>query len=141
MTPSGRPGAGIRTAAAEGELDWLLADFAKAMPGVRHALVVSADGLRLAASGRLDTSFADRLAAAASGLVSLARGASRVLADEPLSQVIVEMADGYLFVSSLSQGSTLTVYAERQSDIGLLGYEMTMLAHRVGHLLSSAPRS
>jgi hypothetical protein len=64
-----------------------------------------------------------------------------VLADEPLSQVIVEMADGYLFVSSLSQGSTLTVYAERQSDIGLLGYEMTMLAHRVGHLLSSAPRS
>ena len=51
------------------------------------------------------------------------------------------MADGYLFVSSLSQGSTLTVYAERQSDIGLLGYEMTMLAHRVGHLLTSAPRS
>jgi predicted regulator of Ras-like GTPase activity (Roadblock/LC7/MglB family) len=64
-----------------------------------------------------------------------------VLADEPLSQVIVEMADGYLFVSSLSQGSTLTVYAERQSDIGLLGYEMTMLANRVGHLLASTPRS
>ena len=124
-----------------GELDWLLADFAKGMPGVRHALVVSADGLRLAGSGRLDPSFADRLAAAASGLVSLARGASRVLADEPLSQVIVEMADGYLFVSSLSQGSTLTVYAERQSDIGLLGYEMTMVAHRVGHLLTSAPRN
>lgn len=123
-----------------GELDWLLADFAKAMPGVRHALVVSADGLRLAASELLDPSFADRLAAAASGLVSLSRGTAKVLAAEPVSQTIVEMAGGYLFVSSLSQGSTLTVYAERDCDIGLLGYEMTMLANRAGHLLTATPR-
>ncbi|WP_037078573.1 roadblock/LC7 domain-containing protein [Pseudonocardia spinosispora] len=123
-----------------GELDWLLADFAKAMPGVRHALVVSADGLRLAASETLDPSFADRLAAAASGLVSLSRGTAKVLAAEPVSQTIVEMAGGYLFVSSLSQGSTLTVYADRDCDIGLLGYEMTMLANRAGHLLAAAPR-
>jgi predicted regulator of Ras-like GTPase activity (Roadblock/LC7/MglB family) len=123
-----------------GELDWLLADFAKAMPGVRHALVVSADGLRLAASEQLDSAFADRLAAAASGLVSLSRGTAKVLGAEPVSQTIVEMAGGYLFVSSLSQGSTLTVYADRECDIGLLGYEMTMLANRAGHLLSATPR-
>ncbi|HWN35183.1 MAG TPA: roadblock/LC7 domain-containing protein [Pseudonocardia sp.] len=125
---------------ASGELDWLLADFAKAMPGVRHALVVSADGLRLAASEQLDPAFADRLAAAASGLVSLSRGTAKVLAAEPVSQTIVEMAGGYLFVSSLSQGSTLTIYADRDCDIGLLGYEMTMLANRAGHLLAATPR-
>jgi hypothetical protein len=123
-----------------GDLDWLLADFAKAMPRVRHALVVSADGLRLAASEQLDPAFADRLAAAASGLVSLSRGTAKVLAAEPVSQTIVEMAGGYLFVSSLSQGSTLTVYADRECDIGLLGYEMTMLANRAGHLLAATPR-
>jgi predicted regulator of Ras-like GTPase activity (Roadblock/LC7/MglB family) len=123
-----------------GELDWLLADFAKAMPGVRHALVVSGDGLRLAASEQLDPAFSDRLAAAASGLVSLSRGTAKVLAAEPVSQTIVEMAGGYLFVSSLSQGSTLTVYADRECDIGLLGYEMTMLANRAGHLLAATPR-
>jgi hypothetical protein len=123
-----------------GELDWLLADFVKETPGVRHSLVVSADGLRLAASELLDPAFADRLAAATSGLISLARGAAKVLAAEPVSQTIVEMAGGYLFVSSLAQGSTLTVYADRECDIGLLGYEMTMLANRAGHLLAATPR-
>jgi hypothetical protein len=132
----------VRPAApAGGQLDWLLADFAKAIPGVRNALVVSGDGLRVAASERLDSSFADRLAAAASGLVSLSRGTAKLLGAEPVSQTIVEMAGGYLFVSSLSQGSTLTVFAERECDMGLLGYEMTMLANRVGHLLTSAPRN
>jgi len=77
---------------------------------------------------------------AASGLVSLSRGTAKVLGAEPVSQTIVEMAGGYLFVSSLSQGSTLTVYADRECDIGLLGYEMTMLANRAGHLLSATPR-
>jgi uncharacterized protein len=33
------------------------------------------------------------------------------------------------------------VYAERCCDIGLVGYEMTMLASRVGHALSPAPRT
>lgn len=124
-----------------GQLDWLLADFAQAIPGVRHALVVSRDGLRLATSQHLHANLADRLSAAASGLVSLARGAARMLDAEPVNQTIIEMEGGYLFVSSLSQGSTLSVYAERDCDIGLLGYEMTMLAGRVGHVLTSAPRT
>jgi predicted regulator of Ras-like GTPase activity (Roadblock/LC7/MglB family) len=37
--------------------------------------------------------------------------------------------------------ATLAVYAERRCDIGLVGYEMTMLASRVGHALSPAPRT
>ena len=51
------------------------------------------------------------------------------------------MAGGYLFVTSVSQGATLAVYAERRCDIGLVGYEMTMLASRVGHALTPAPRT
>jgi predicted regulator of Ras-like GTPase activity (Roadblock/LC7/MglB family) len=82
----------------------------------------------------------DQLSAAASGLVSLARGAAQLLSLAPVSQTIVEMTGGYLFLTSISQGSTLSVVAERHCDMGLVGYEMTMLASRVGHALTPAPR-
>ena len=129
------------TAAAANRLDWLLVDFARETPGVTTALVVSVDGLPLAASSGVTDAFADQLAAAASGLVSLARGTAHLLNAGALSQTILEMAGGYLFVTSVSQGATLAVYAERRCDIGLIGYEMTMLASRVGHALTPAPRT
>ncbi|HYY82316.1 MAG TPA: roadblock/LC7 domain-containing protein [Actinomycetes bacterium] len=123
-----------------GRLDWLLADFVRGTPGVRHALVVSVDGLRLAASERVDTRLADRLSAATSGLVSLARGTARLLEAEPVTQTIVEMGGGFLFVTSIGEGSTLAVVTDRHCDMGMVGYEMTMLAARVGHALTPAPR-
>jgi predicted regulator of Ras-like GTPase activity (Roadblock/LC7/MglB family) len=125
---------------AVGQLDWLLAEFVRGTPGVIHALVVSGDGLRLAASAQVDQVLGDQLSAATSGLVSLARGAARLLRAEPVTQTIVEMAGGYLFATAVSAGSTLTVFASRRCDMGMVGYEMTMLAARVGHILTPAPR-
>ena len=124
-----------------GQLDWLLVEFVRDTPGVVHGVVVSGDGLRLATSQGVGTALGDQLAAAASGLVSLARGTATLLGAGAVSQTILEMAGGYLFVTSVSQGATLAVYAERQCDIGMVGYEMTMLASRVGHVLTPAPRS
>ncbi len=123
-----------------GQLDWLLTDFMRGTPGVLHALVVSGDGLPLAASDRIDTVLGDQLSAATSGLVSLAKGTAQLLSLAPVNQTIVEMTGGYLFMTSISQGSTLAVVAERHCDMGLVGYEMTMLASRVGHALTPAPR-
>lgn len=123
-----------------GQLDWLLTEFMRATPGVLHALVVSGDGLPLAASEGVDMMLGDQLSAAASGLVSLARGAAQLVNLAPVSQTIVEMTGGYLFMTSISQGSTLAVVAERHCDMGLVGYEMTMLASRVGHALTPEPR-
>lgn len=125
---------------ADGRLDWLLTDFAERTRGVVHAVVVSGDGLRLAASSGVDAVLADQLAAATSGLVSLARGTAQLLHAEPVTQTIVEMAAGYLFATAISQGSTLVVCTDRSCDIGLVGYEMTMLASQVGHVLTPAPR-
>jgi predicted regulator of Ras-like GTPase activity (Roadblock/LC7/MglB family) len=68
--------------------------------------------------------------------VSLARGTATLLEAEPVSQTIVEMAGGYLFATSISLGSTLAVVTDRSADMGLVGYEMTMLASRVGHALT-----
>jgi Roadblock/LC7 domain len=46
-------------------------------PGVAHAMVVSADGLSIAVSERLDRAMTDQLAAIASGVASLSQGAAR----------------------------------------------------------------
>jgi predicted regulator of Ras-like GTPase activity (Roadblock/LC7/MglB family) len=132
MTASGQTGR---------RMDWLLDDFVRATPGVRHSLVISGDGLRLAASREVGTALADGLSAAASGLVSLAGAAASLLEADPVSQTIVEMAGGYLFATTISKGSLLVVYTERQCDMGLVGYEMTMLANRVGHVLTPAGRA
>jgi predicted regulator of Ras-like GTPase activity (Roadblock/LC7/MglB family) len=122
-------------------MDWLLSDFARSTPGVVHGLVVSSDGLRLAATPEVGPVLADQLSAAASGLVSLARGAATLLNGLPVRQTILEMAGGYLFLTTISHGSLLAVYTERNADMGLVGYEMTMLASRVGHALTPAARS
>src|SRR5215217_1616352 len=53
-------------------LNWLVSNFARSVPGVAHAIVVSADGLLMAVSERLDRARADQLAAVASGLAVLA---------------------------------------------------------------------
>lgn len=123
-----------------GDLDWMLAEFARETPGVRRAVVVSADGLRLAVSPGIGTNLGDQLSAAASGLTSLARGTAHLLQSEPVTQVILEMAGGYFFVSAISHGAVLAVDADRRCDIGLIGYEMTLLAGRAGHALTPAAR-
>jgi uncharacterized protein len=130
----------IQTAEASRQLDWLVSDFVRRVAGVTHALVVSGDGLKLAISDRIDESAADQLAAVASGLVSLTRGAARCFDAEPVVQTIVETAGGYFFVASISEGSTLAVFAAAECDIGMIGYEMAMLVTRVGQLLVPGPR-
>jgi hypothetical protein len=124
----------------DGQMDWLLVDFARDTPGVVRAIVVSADGLRLATSPGTDAGLADRLSAASSGLVSLARGTAHLLETGPVTQTILEMAGGYLFVTAISYGATLAVQTDRRCDLGVVAYEMTMLAARVEHALTPAPR-
>lgn len=132
--PTGMPDVG------SGQLDWLLADFVRDTAGVRQVVVVSADGLRMAVSPGVGPALGDQLAAASSGLTSLARGTAKLLGAEPVTQVILEMAGGYFFVSAISHGATMAVHADSGCDIGLVGYEMTMLAHRAGHVLTPGLR-
>lgn len=122
-------------------LDWLLVDFARETPGVLAAVVVSVDGLPLAVSATVTDALADQLSAAASGLVSLARATTQLLKSGTLTQTILEMSEGYLFVTSVSRGATVAVHATRQCDLGLVGYEMTMLAERVGRALDPGIRT
>jgi predicted regulator of Ras-like GTPase activity (Roadblock/LC7/MglB family) len=121
-------------------LDWLLVDFSRETPGVLAAVVVSVDGLPLAVSAGVTDELSDQLSAAASGLVSLARATAQLLASGALTQTILEMTEGYLFVTSISRGATVAVHASRQADLGLVGYELTLLAERVGRALDPGVR-
>jgi uncharacterized protein len=50
----------------------------------------------------------------------------------------VAMRQGFLFVSSISDGSCLGVVATRNCDIGLVGYQTTLLVERAGQVLTPA---
>jgi predicted regulator of Ras-like GTPase activity (Roadblock/LC7/MglB family) len=50
------------------------------------------------------------------------------------------MRGGYLFVTSVGEGSALAVFAAPDCDIGMIGYEMTLLVARAGKLLTSPVR-
>jgi uncharacterized protein len=122
-------------------LNWLVSNFARSVPGAAHAIVLSADGLLMAVSDRLDRARADQLAAVASGLASLTQGAARIFAGGTVTQTIVEMERGFLLVMSVSDGSCLAVLAAPKCDIGLIGYEMALLVARTGEVLTPELRA
>jgi uncharacterized protein len=122
-------------------LNWLVGNFAKATPGVAHAMVVSADGLPVAVSARLDRPRADQLAAIASGLASLTIGASRCFGGGLVKQTVVEMEGGFMFVMSISDGSCLAVLAASACNVGVVAYEMAVLVARAGDVLTPSLRA
>jgi uncharacterized protein len=122
-------------------LNWLVANFARSVPGAAHAILLSADGLLMAVSERLDRARADQLAAVASGLASLTQGAARIFSGGQVTQTIVEMEKGFLFVMAVSDGSCLAVLAAPSCDVGLIGYEMALLVARTGAVLTPELRA
>jgi uncharacterized protein len=115
---------------------WLLNGFVDKTSGVSDAVAVSSDGLLMAMSSTLDRAPAEQLAAIISGMVSLGNGASGCFGFDGLEQVIVAMRKGFLFVSAISDGSCLGVVATKGCDIGLVGYQTTLLVERAGSVLT-----
>lgn len=117
---------------------WLLGNFVKSVPGVHHTLVVSADGLLMAMSDELGREQGDQLAAIVSGLSSLTRGAARELGGGAVRQSIVEMDHLFLFTTAINDGSVLAVVADATCDVGMVGYEMTLLVSRAETTMTPA---
>lgn len=118
------------------DLNWLLSGFSDRTPGVIESIVVSVDGLLIAASKGLDRATADRIAAVASSLSSITRGASKVFDGGAMRQVMVAYANGYVVLTTLREGAVLAVLAAANSDMGLIGHEMATLGQQVGGVLS-----
>ena len=123
-----------------GELDWLLANMAETVDRVRQAVILSADGLALGASPGMTRDEADHLAALASGVQSLARGAGQHIAGGEVRQTVIEMDAALLFIAAAGMGTCLAVVAEVDADAGVVSYEMAVLVKRVGKHMVANPR-
>lgn len=109
------------------ELDLTLARFVSRVPGVRHAIAVGSDGLLSAMSPHIPRDRADAMAAITSGLVSLTTRSSRLLEGGNVAMTVVEMRGGHLFMMPGAGGNALVVWAEHNSDVGQVGYELAVL--------------
>ena len=128
----------VQAPADRHQFNWLLGNFVQHTDGVRDAVAVSSDGLLIAASDGLDRGDADHLAAIVSSLASVARSAARRYDFDGLKLIMIEMRRGFLLVSVMDGGSCLGVVAGSESDLGLVGYEISRLAERFGALLTPA---
>ncbi|MFE6717536.1 roadblock/LC7 domain-containing protein [Streptomyces albidoflavus] len=116
-------------------LGWLLDDLTQRVSFVRHALVLSNDGLVTGASSGLAREDAEHLAAVSSGLHSLAKGSGQHFRAGGVRQTMIEFDDAVLFVTAAGDGSCLCVLSSADADLGLVAYEMTLLVNRVGEHL------
>lgn len=124
----------------ERNLDWIVSKFVEEVPSAAHAILVSADGLLMAASSSIPSDRAEQVAAVSSGLASLAVGAARLFDGGAVLQTVVEMQNGYLLLMSVGDGSNLACLTQDSADIGQVGYEMALLVDRVGRMVQAQAR-
>lgn len=122
-------------------LQWLINNFVDNTPGVSHTVVVSADGQLLLNSEGLPRDRADQHVSVVAGLKTLTTAASRLFECGEVNHTVVEMEQGFLFVMSIPDDSTLGVLAFPESDIGLVGYEMAILCDRAALIFTPDVRA
>lgn len=121
--------------------DRMLKELAEGVPGIRQVVVLSADGMHIASYGGEPAS-ADRIAAASSGLQSLAAavGAEIPGSDGKMRMVVIEVSGGYFYLMAAGAGAYLAVLAKEAADAGLVTQRMHDLVARMGTHLTSPPR-
>ncbi|MET7771765.1 roadblock/LC7 domain-containing protein [Nocardia sp. NPDC005366] len=119
------------------KLGWLLEDLN--VPGVRFAVLLSDDGLRIAHSTGITRDNAERFSAAASGLRSLGKALGEFCGglESGLRQNMTEYDDGMIFITAAGEGALLGVSTTGEIDVSLIAHRMNELAARVGHELGS----
>jgi predicted regulator of Ras-like GTPase activity (Roadblock/LC7/MglB family) len=137
MTSDTTPSPGVEPAAPS----WLLDGLAKRVPGIRSVLLLTSDGLKIAATG-LDVDSADGSSAMAASMFGSASTMGHALGIAPaVSQVMVEYQGHMLFMCKAGDRSVLAVLADRKSNPGLIGHEMTLLVRRVREELETPART
>ena len=136
-----RPSATQRTTATDQDLDWLLDRLIDQVPGARHAIVLSDDGLVVSQSHGIDRADAERLAAIATGQQSLARGVGDMFGGGGTRQVIVELARLWLFVTAAGNGTHLAVIAAQEVDAEVMAVAMHTLVLQVGRHMGTEARA
>ena len=123
-----------------GRLSWLLDNLVNQVEHVQQALILSRDGLVVAASQSLTREDGEHLSALAAGVQSLARGTGLHFKGGEVRQTIIEMEHAFLFVIAAGKGTCLAVLTSEEANVGVIAYEMAMLVRRMGKYLEAEPR-
>ena len=123
-----------------GQLSWLLDNLVNQVEHVQQAVILSRDGLVVAASQSLTREDGEHLSALAAGVQSLARGTGLHFKGGEVRQTIIEMEHAVLFVSNAGKGTCLAVLTSAEPNVGVIAYEMAMLVRRMGKHLAAEPR-
>jgi predicted regulator of Ras-like GTPase activity (Roadblock/LC7/MglB family) len=129
-----------RTTATDRDVDWLLDHLVGQVAGARYAIVLSDDGLVISQSKEIDREDAERLAAIATGQQSLARGVGEVFGGGGVLQIIVELANFWLFISAAGHGTHLAVLADQEVEAEVMAEAMHTLVLQVGQHLGTEAR-
>ncbi|KUF17333.1 roadblock/LC7 domain-containing protein [Streptomyces silvensis] len=128
----------LEAAGQRDDMAWMLRQFASDVSGVTHAVLLSRDGLRLLDSD-VDKDWADELAAAVSGIASIASNITGPRhGRHPAKQIIIERDDCLIFVQNAGRAdafaghhgvvdTVLTVIAATDADARSVGFEMGRL--------------
>lgn len=123
------------------EFAFLVQHFADATAGVRHALIVSSDGLPVIAAAGLHRDVADPLSAMSSGLMSLGESVAQLIGASHCEQVMTKFPGaGYLVFMKMSELAGLVVLVEEGANLGVVAFGMTRLVDSVGHVLTPQMR-
>ena len=122
------------------DLTWVLDEFARETPDVHTVIAVSIDGVSTFANTGVPAADNERLAAITSGFHSLALGIGAQFDGGVVRQVVAELDNLLFFVAAAGRNTLLSVLAAPHADAGIVGYEMTLLARRVGDYFATARR-
>ena len=122
------------------DLAWLLDDLADRVADFRRAVILSRDGLLIAASSDLSREDAEHLSAVAAAVQSLAAGTGDRFEAGGVRQTIIELEQGIFFLIAAGEGSCLAALCPPNADAGTVAYEMAMLTKRARPHLAALPR-
>ncbi|MEX1654094.1 roadblock/LC7 domain-containing protein [Streptomyces pseudovenezuelae] len=125
------------------DLSWMVKGIVDNVPGARHAVVLSADGISKGATDGLTSGGIKDIAAAMASMQSLSKATARFagpVMDWRWNQTLVEFEDGWILVTEAGRGAYLAAAAAPDVDLQAISFRMQRLVARLGDHLTSAPR-
>ena len=125
--------------------DWMI-DAVAEVPGVRHVVVTSADGLVKARSAKIARAAAETVGAACAGLYSLGVSVGGQFEAEfgsgtGIAELVMIRFEGwFLFVRRAADGSRLAVVTDSKVDAAVIGQQMALQVQKIGASLGTSPR-
>ncbi|MEV5572394.1 roadblock/LC7 domain-containing protein [Spirillospora sp. NPDC052269] len=113
---------------------------AQAGPRGGGAVVLSADGLIVAASSGMGQEDAEHLSALVAGVQGLARGACRRFAGGALMQSVIEMDSMLVFMVPAGEHAYLAALSPAEADAGAVAYALAETAERLAERPPVIPR-